>query len=62
VFFGLSVALALFMLGLPFPGGPNIERAAQMGNATAFDFPRPRPDGTYDQTYVRLDALVQRPD
>src|SRR5215207_7565985 len=28
------------ILGLPFPGGPNIERAAQMGNAKAYDFPK----------------------
>jgi N6-L-threonylcarbamoyladenine synthase len=29
------------MLGLPFPGGPNVERAAISGNATRFAFPRP---------------------
>lgn len=29
------------ILELPFPGGPSIERAAQSGDATAFDFPRP---------------------
>jgi N6-L-threonylcarbamoyladenine synthase len=28
------------MLGLPYPGGPSIERAAEHGNAEAFDFPR----------------------
>jgi N6-L-threonylcarbamoyladenine synthase len=28
------------MLGLPFPGGPAIERAAKTGNAAAFRFPR----------------------
>jgi N6-L-threonylcarbamoyladenine synthase len=28
------------MLGLPFPGGPAIQRAAAGGNAAAFDFPR----------------------
>ncbi|MFZ4540443.1 MAG: tRNA (adenosine(37)-N6)-threonylcarbamoyltransferase complex transferase subunit TsaD [Rickettsiales bacterium] len=29
------------MLGLPYPGGPALERAAQNGNPKAYDFPRP---------------------
>ena len=29
------------MLGLPYPGGPSIERAAQGGNPRAYAFPRP---------------------
>ena len=29
------------LLGLGFPGGPAIERAAQSGDAKAYDFPRP---------------------
>lgn len=28
------------MLGLPYPGGPEIEKAAQNGNPKAYDFPR----------------------
>ncbi len=28
------------LLGLPYPGGPNVEKAARGGNPTAFDFPR----------------------
>jgi N6-L-threonylcarbamoyladenine synthase len=28
------------MLGLPYPGGPSIERVAASGNARAYDFPR----------------------
>ncbi|PVG84886.1 tRNA (adenosine(37)-N6)-threonylcarbamoyltransferase complex transferase subunit TsaD [Nocardioides gansuensis] len=28
------------LLGLPFPGGPHIDRAAASGNAVAIDFPR----------------------
>jgi N6-L-threonylcarbamoyladenine synthase len=28
------------MLGLPYPGGPSIERAAIKGNSRAYDFPR----------------------
>jgi N6-L-threonylcarbamoyladenine synthase len=29
------------MLGLPYPGGPHIERLAETGDARRFDFPRP---------------------
>ncbi|MBP0437567.1 tRNA (adenosine(37)-N6)-threonylcarbamoyltransferase complex transferase subunit TsaD [Tianweitania sediminis] len=29
------------LIGLPFPGGPNVERAAEAGNAKRFAFPRP---------------------
>ncbi len=29
------------LLNLPYPGGPQVEKAAQMGNALRFDFPRP---------------------
>jgi N6-L-threonylcarbamoyladenine synthase len=33
------------ILGLPFPGGPAIDRLAQQGNPRAFRFPRPRAPG-----------------
>ncbi len=29
------------MLGLPYPGGPSIQRAAEQGDPKAYDFPRP---------------------
>lgn len=29
------------MIGLPYPGGPEMDRLAEQGNALAFDFPRP---------------------
>ena len=29
------------LLNLPYPGGPQVEKAAQMGNPLRFDFPRP---------------------
>lgn len=29
------------MMGLPYPGGPNIAKLAEQGDPTAFDFPRP---------------------
>ncbi len=33
------------LLGLPYPGGPLIDKYAQQGNAKAFDFPKPKVDG-----------------
>ncbi len=38
------------MLGLPYPGGPEVERAAQGGDPARFAFPRPmlgRPDANF---------------
>jgi N6-L-threonylcarbamoyladenine synthase len=48
------------LLGLPFPGGPNIERAAQMGSADAYDFPRPKRDDSYDFSFSGLKTAVKR--
>src|SRR3954465_14754195 len=51
------------MLGLPYPGGPQVERAAANGDATRFAFPRPmqgRPDANFSlsglKTAVRNEA------
>ncbi len=33
------------LLGLPYPGGPLIDRYAQLGNPRAFDFPETNMDG-----------------
>jgi len=51
------------MLGLPYPGGPQVERAASSGDATRFAFPRPmlgRPDANFSlsglKTAVRNEA------
>jgi N6-L-threonylcarbamoyladenine synthase len=51
------------MLGLPYPGGPQVERAAADGNAARFNFPRPmlgRPDANFSlsglKTAVRNEA------
>lgn len=33
------------ILGLPYPGGPLIDKYAQLGNAKAFSFTKPRVDG-----------------
>ncbi|MDB5638534.1 MAG: tRNA N6-adenosine(37)-threonylcarbamoyltransferase complex transferase subunit TsaD [Bradyrhizobium sp.] len=51
------------MLGLPYPGGPEVERAASGGDAKRFAFPRPmlgRPDANFSlsglKTAVRNEA------
>jgi N6-L-threonylcarbamoyladenine synthase len=48
------------LLGLPFPGGPNVERTAAEGNPAAFHFPRARLDGTYDFSFSGLKTAVMR--
>jgi N6-L-threonylcarbamoyladenine synthase len=48
------------LLGLPFPGGPNIERAAQMGNSAAYRFPRSKRDESYDFSFSGLKTAVMR--
>ncbi len=56
------------MLGLAYPGGPQVERAAQQGDATRFHFPRPmlgRPDANFSlsglKTAVRNEASRMTP-
>ncbi len=47
------------MIGLPYPGGPEIERAARGGNPQAFDFPRSRfADAPFDFSYSGLKTSV----
>lgn len=48
------------LLGLPFPGGPNIERAAINGNPNAHAFPRPKRDQSYDFSFSGLKTAVMR--
>ncbi|MGQ9890121.1 MAG: tRNA (adenosine(37)-N6)-threonylcarbamoyltransferase complex transferase subunit TsaD [Aggregatilineales bacterium] len=48
------------LLGLPFPGGPNIERAALNGNAAAYAFPRAKRDDSYDFSFSGLKTAVMR--
>jgi N6-L-threonylcarbamoyladenine synthase len=48
------------VLGLPFPGGPNIERAALQGNANAYDFPRAKTESGYDFSFSGLKTAVLR--
>ncbi len=48
------------ILGLPFPGGPAIERAARTGAIDAYDFPRAKTDGAYDLSFSGLKTAVMR--
>lgn len=47
------------MLGLPYPGGPEIQRLAREGNPKAIEFPRPMiHDKNYDFSYSGLKTSV----
>ncbi|MDQ4075181.1 MAG: tRNA (adenosine(37)-N6)-threonylcarbamoyltransferase complex transferase subunit TsaD [Chloroflexota bacterium] len=47
------------MLGLPYPGGPPIQRTAEKGNPRAFEFPRSTPN-EYDFSFSGLKTAVLR--
>ncbi len=46
------------LLGLGYPGGPEIERAAEDGDPTAFDFPRAWIRGTHDFSFSGLKTAI----
>ena len=46
------------MLGLPYPGGPEIEKNARGGKVDAFDFPRSMMDGGLDFSFSGLKTSV----
>ncbi len=49
------------LLGLPYPGGPAIEKAAEKGNPKAFNFPRPMIDSNdFDFSFSGLKTAVLR--
>lgn len=48
------------VLGLPFPGGPAIDKLAPSGNATAFKFPRAVMDDGYNFSFSGLKTAVSR--
>ncbi len=48
------------LLGLPYPGGPAIERAAQSGDACAFPLPRAWLEASYDFSFSGLKTAVIR--
>ncbi len=48
------------LLGLPYPGGPSIQKVAEAGNCTAFNFPRARLEGGWDFSFSGLKTAVLR--
>ncbi|HEY3266659.1 MAG TPA: tRNA (adenosine(37)-N6)-threonylcarbamoyltransferase complex transferase subunit TsaD [Armatimonadota bacterium] len=48
------------LLGLEYPGGPNVQRAAEGGNPTAYAFPRADLDGSLDFSFSGLKTSVLR--
>lgn len=46
------------LLGLPYPGGPSLEKAALTGEATAYKFPRATLPGTWDFSFSGLKTAV----
>ena len=48
------------LLGMPFPGGPPIDRAARDGDPAAIDFPRAMRDDGYRFSFAGLKTAVAR--
>ncbi len=48
------------VLGLPFPGGPNIQKAAEKGLPDTYKFPRAKRDASYDFSFSGLKTAVLR--
>lgn len=46
--------------GLPYPGGPNIAKAAEAGNAYAYELPKAKVDGEYNFSFSGLKTAVLR--
>src|SRR5690349_5903944 len=46
------------LLGLSYPGGPSVQRAAESGDPTRFKFPRARLDNPYDFSFSGLKTAV----
>ena len=46
------------LLGLSYPGGPSIQRAAETGDPTRFKFPRAKLDNAYDFSFSGLKTAV----
>ena len=42
------------VLKLPYPGGPKLDKEAELGNDRAFDLPRPHTEGQYDYSFSGL--------
>lgn len=48
------------IIGLPYPGGPSVEKKAAEGNAHAYTFPKAKLAGKYDFSFSGLKTAVLR--
>jgi N6-L-threonylcarbamoyladenine synthase len=48
------------IIGLPYPGGPSIAKAAEHGDPTMYRFPKARMQGAYDFSFSGLKTAVLR--
>ncbi|MDB5186017.1 MAG: gcp [Candidatus Saccharibacteria bacterium] len=48
------------IIGLPYPGGPNVEKAAAKGDAFAFNFPKAKLQAKYDFSFSGIKTAVLR--
>lgn len=48
------------ILGLPYPGGPNIGESAKHGDSFAYDFPKAKMPGKYDFSFSGIKTAVLR--
>jgi N6-L-threonylcarbamoyladenine synthase len=48
------------IIGLPYPGGPSIAKAAQSGDPLVYKFPKARLQGAYDFSFSGLKTAVLR--
>jgi N6-L-threonylcarbamoyladenine synthase len=48
------------LLGLPYPGGPSVQKAAEGGDPQAFKFPRARTDQPWDFSFSGVKTAVLR--
>jgi len=48
------------LLGLPYPGGPSVQKAAELGDPKAFNFPRARTDQPWDFSFSGIKTAVLR--
>lgn len=46
------------LLGLPYPGGPSVQKAAEKGDPTRFKFTRPKLESPYDFSFSGLKTAV----
>ncbi|HSX15618.1 MAG TPA: tRNA (adenosine(37)-N6)-threonylcarbamoyltransferase complex transferase subunit TsaD [Candidatus Saccharimonadales bacterium] len=48
------------IIGLPYPGGPSVEKKAREGNAHTYDFPKAKMAGKYDFSFSGIKTAVLR--